>query len=125
MIYLDTHVLVWLYSGLIDKFSEHAKDLIDKNDLYITPIIQLELTYLHEVKKVNKHAHTIIHDLQSRIGLKICDLSYIEIVDKAATLSWTRDPFDRLIVAQVICASAKLLTKDETILKNSKHAVWN
>jgi len=37
---------------------------------------------------------------------------------------WTRDPFDRLIVAHAIKANCNLLTKDEKIRKNYAHAVW-
>ncbi len=37
---------------------------------------------------------------------------------------WTRDPFDRLIVANAKAANASLVTKDERILKNYSRAVW-
>jgi PIN domain nuclease of toxin-antitoxin system len=125
MIYLDTHVVVWLYEGLLDKFSKNAIQLIEANDLVIAPIVQLELTYLHEIKKINRSSHVITNELQSRLGLKVCDLPYDEVVDKAISLNWTRDPFDRLLVAQAMCNSSKLLTKDKTIRKYAKLAVWD
>lgn len=124
MIYLDTHVLVWLFAGLIEKLSSEAIKLIEDNNLYISPMVSLELTYLHETKKINRTAHLIIHELQTRIGLKICTIPFETIVSKANSLSWTRDPFDRIIVAQAMCASAKLLTKDRTIRKYSRIAIW-
>ena len=37
---------------------------------------------------------------------------------------WTRDTFDRLIVAQAKTRDASLLTKDRTILEHYPHAVW-
>ncbi|MCB8766407.1 hypothetical protein [Planktothrix agardhii] len=40
MIYLDTHVVVWLYAGLTDKLSNLAKSLINTHDLYISPMVR-------------------------------------------------------------------------------------
>lgn len=124
-LYLDTHVVVWLYAGVMEEFSQTAIMLIDQHDLLISPMVQLELNYLHETKKITRTAHTIIHDLQSHIGLRICDMPFESIVDKAASLVWTRDPFDRLIVAQALCAKSKLLTKDRLIRKHCKSAIWD
>jgi PIN domain nuclease of toxin-antitoxin system len=41
-------------------------------------------------------------------------------------VSWTRDPFDRLIVAQARCTrrSIALITKDRLIRRHFKGAVW-
>ena len=50
MIYIDTHIAVWLYAGEVEKFSDHAKDLLNDNDILISPIVRLELQYLHEIK---------------------------------------------------------------------------
>ena len=46
------------------------------------------------------------------------------LVMEAIAQSWTRDPFDRIIVANAICAESQLLTKDANILGNYKNAVW-
>lgn len=45
-------------------------------------------------------------------------------MQSAAGLTWTRDPFDRLIAAHAIVAGAPLLTADRTILENLPQAVW-
>jgi PIN domain nuclease of toxin-antitoxin system len=45
-------------------------------------------------------------------------------VQEATTLSWTRDPFDRLIAAHSIVANSPLITADETILENLPLATW-
>lgn len=44
---------------------------------------------------------------------------------KATSLDWTREPFDRIIVAQAIAREASLVTRDQTILANFAGAVWN
>ena len=39
-------------------------------------------------------------------------------IGQAQSLTWTRDPFDRLIVAKAMAANAKLITHDENIRLN-------
>lgn len=39
-------------------------------------------------------------------------------------LSWTRDPFDRIIVAPASLNHNILVTKDQSILKNYENAKW-
>ncbi|CAN5501715.1 hypothetical protein BH23ACT3_BH23ACT3_09460 [soil metagenome] len=45
-------------------------------------------------------------------------------VTAADSLPWTRDPFDRLIVADAIAAATPLLTRDDTIHANCDVAIW-
>ena len=102
MIYLDTHVVVWLYSGLADKLSDVAKSLINDHELYISVIVRLELQYLYEIERITVESSTIVTDLSSRIGLTICNQDFNLIIDQALGITWTRDPFDRLIVSNAI-----------------------
>ena len=60
MIYLDTHVVVWLYAGLTEKLSQKAITLIEDNDICISPIVKLELSYLQEIERIKPSAHEII-----------------------------------------------------------------
>jgi PIN domain nuclease of toxin-antitoxin system len=39
-------------------------------------------------------------------------------------VQWTRDPFDRLIVAQALLHDAPLITKDEHIRRHYAGALW-
>jgi PIN domain nuclease of toxin-antitoxin system len=123
-IFLDTHVIVWLFLGSNDKLSEKVKNLIEKNDLYICPIVILELEYLKEIGRINSTANDIVTDLQAKIGLLIDDLSFEIVSRKAADLTWTRDPFDRLIAASAIARGYPLITKDASILNNLSLATW-
>lgn len=56
--------------------------------------------------------------------LLVCDLPFIDVVRRALALSWTRDPFDRLIVAQAAVRQAPLVTKDRTIGRRYRAGVW-
>ena len=124
MIYLDTHVVVWLYAALTDKLSSNAIDAIESNQLLISPMVQLELQYLRKIDRITANSALIIKTLECSIGLKICNQSFIHTVTEAIDLCWTRDPFDRLIVAQSHARQIPLLTKDQTILENSNLAFW-
>jgi len=107
MIYLDTHVVVWLYAGLTDHLSSQAIDLIESNRLAISPMVQLELQYLQEIERINADSALIIESLGYSIGLEICQIPFIQVITESISQTWTRDPFDRLIVALVICLPLK------------------
>ena len=124
MVYLDTHVVVWLYAGLVEKFSQPVKELINDHELCISPIVRLELQYLHEIQRVTDGANAIVTDLSGRVGLKVCERALDGIVSRALALGWTRDPFDRLIVAQASLNGDILISKDQHILTNYPHARW-
>jgi len=124
LIYLDTHVVVWLYTGQSEKLSEQARDLINEHEVYISPVVRLELQYLYEIHCITDEANEIILDLLDRIGLKICDKSFNTIASEALNLSWTRDPFDRIIVANASSNNNILITRDQNILDNYEKAFW-
>jgi PIN domain nuclease of toxin-antitoxin system len=124
LIYLDTHVLVWLYAGLVEKFSEPVRRWINDQDVYISPIVRLELQYLYEIQRVTVDPDAIVADLTNRIGLQVCDKPFNFIVSRALAYGWTRDPFDRLIVANAALNDNILLSKDQSILNNYAYARW-
>lgn len=124
MIYLDTHIVVWLYAGKIKKLSKQAKELINDHDVIISPVVRLELQYLFEIQRITVEANEIVSDLSNRIGLKMCDKSFNTIVSGALDFSWIRDPFDRIIVANAAVNHNILLTKDQNILENYEKAMW-
>ena len=124
MIYLDTHVVAWLYAGKINVMPGNVQEKISKESLQISPIVILELQYLFEIGRVSKKGLNVVQDLENRIGLSICQLPFEAITSSALEQKWTRDPFDRIIVAQASIKSSKLVTKDITIHKNYKHSLW-
>jgi PIN domain nuclease of toxin-antitoxin system len=125
VIYLDTHVVLWLYEGLLDKFPHFAKRQLEENELMISYIVQLELQYLFEIKRITRNSKTITNDLIDKLSLKMCDEPLQKIIQSALSLHWTRDPFDRLIVATAQINDAMLLTKDEHIAAHYKHVIWD
>jgi PIN domain nuclease of toxin-antitoxin system len=124
MIYLDTHVLVRLWAGDIDKLGPAARRSIDEQDLLVSPAAVLELEFLHEIGRLRPTASKVITALGLDIGLRVCDLPFRTVVDYALKEAWGRDPFDRLIVANAKANDAPLITKDERIHQHYPRAVW-
>jgi PIN domain nuclease of toxin-antitoxin system len=124
VIYLDTHVVAWLYAGKLKLIPINIQNEIANADLLISPIVTLELEYLFEIGRVSVKGLEVVHDLETRPGLKTCKLPFDSVIKQAIEQRWTRDPFDRIIVSQASMRSSKLVTKDDIIHKNYKHTLW-
>jgi PIN domain nuclease of toxin-antitoxin system len=83
------------------------------------------LTYLHEIGRVSEPASAPLSTLRRELGLQVTDVSLADVIQAANSLSWTRDPFDRLISAHAIVANAPLVTADETIREHLPLAIWD
>lgn len=125
VIHLDTHVVVWLYAGDLGRFSPGARRRLGGEELRISPMVALELQYLHEVGRISESGSAVLSDLTRKLGLAQAEGEFSTVVATAEGLEWTRDPFDRLIVAHAALHGATLLTKDRSIRRNYRHAVWD
>ena len=124
LVYLDTHVVCWLYEGLAEKFSPSETRVIEAGALRISPMVLLELQYLYEVGKILQEPNSIFPSLATDIGLQVSTTAFTRIAEHACSLSWTRDPFDRLIVAEVLLfPQAQLITRDRLIRQHCDQVV--
>jgi PIN domain nuclease of toxin-antitoxin system len=124
VIFLDTHIVVWLYFGLSEKLSPISTKLIDQEDLFVSPVVRLELQLLKEIGRIEVDPLRIVATLESDLDIHTVDLPSSKLISAAMDLEWTRDPFDRLIVAATIAARGKLISRDERIRKNFTGCVW-
>jgi PIN domain nuclease of toxin-antitoxin system len=124
MIYLDTHAVAWLYAGKVKLLPENIRLEIAREELLISPMVLLELQYLYEIGRVAEKGSVVVQDLSKRIGLSVCTLPFETVIERAVEQTWTRDPFDRIIVAQASIHSTRLVTKDTMIHENYSHALW-
>lgn len=100
------------------------RELLSSAKPFISPVVELELTYLYEVGRVTEPATAPIGALRRSIGLQLAEASLSAVTKAAADLSWTRDPFDRLITAHATVVGAPLITADRTILQHFPLATW-
>ena len=125
IVYVDTQVAVWLAEANLAKISRKAISLINNGDVRISPMAVIELQYLYEIRRIIVSPPEILMKLGVEIGLTVCEHPFPIIAETALGESWTRDPFDRIIVAHAKANGlAPLLTSDEMILANYPNARW-
>lgn len=123
-VHLDTQVLVWLYVEPQRSWPAPARLLLNEGRLRYAPMVRLELRYLFEIGRIKVAPEVLLSELSAKLGLAESDLPYGRVVDAAERIGWTRDPFDRLIVAQAMAAGAALVTADHLIRDRFPDAVW-
>ena len=124
VIFLDSHIVIWLHNSDIDRLSEKARSLLEVHELAMSPMVLFELQYLYEIGKYHCSPQQVLNDLREEIGLEIANDNWLHVIQMSMSIDWTRDPFDRCIVAHAQLRDAPLLTKDQTILQRYQHAVW-
>ncbi len=111
MILLDTNALLWLDQG-----HRRARGLTSESRrLHLSPATILELQMLVEIGRLKAGA-----DLVERIVLDdrwlVDEPPALGWFEEAADLTWTRDPFDRLIMAHARLRGWKVATADQRML---------
>jgi PIN domain nuclease of toxin-antitoxin system len=123
--YLDTDVVLWLAQGSLESLSLRAVALLETAALLVSPTVLLELEYLHEAGRIRLPARDIQRKVEHELGVRLCDLPFAVIVSAALDESWTRDPFDRLIVANAKANGfASLISADKEIAQHYSRTVW-
>ncbi len=122
--FLDTHAAAALHQGERELFGRSAADLAERCTLFISPVVRLELAFLEEIGRLRVTADEIVQGLGDYWGVLVADDPITAVISHAMTLTWTRDPFDRLLVATAMLHKAPLITRDQTIHENYAEAVW-
>ena len=123
--YLDTHIVLWLAAGKVNRLSSKARGLLDRSELLLSAIAFLEFEYLHELGKTKFPARDLLEKVSHETNLRLCDLPFPLIAAAALDETWTRDPFDRLIVANAKANGfAWLISADEEMRKHYPRTVW-
>jgi PIN domain nuclease of toxin-antitoxin system len=111
VILLDTNAVIWLAQG-----HRRATALARVPRLYLSPATVLELQFLVEVGRLQLargHSAVSVSDDPRWV---LDEPPSGKWFDAAADLAWTRDPFDRLIVAHARLRGWRLATADTTLL---------
>ncbi len=124
MTFLDTHVALWLYAEPF-RIPQATARILDDDELFISPMARLEISFLYEIGRVNDEPEGIVGALHRDLGLEIETTGWARAAKVANTIAWTRDPFDRLITAHALCFNAGLCTRDRNIREMYTHALWD
>jgi PIN domain nuclease of toxin-antitoxin system len=124
LVHLDTQILVWLYADPQRSWPTRVRNLLNNGRLRYSPMVRLELRYLYEIGRIKVSPEVLLGELSVSLVLTECDLPFSQVIDAAERIQWTRDPFDRLIVAYATAANAELMTADRLIREHFPGAVW-
>jgi PIN domain nuclease of toxin-antitoxin system len=114
VILLDTNALLWLETG-----HARARPLTkQKRRLYVSPASLLELQFLIELGRVRLRGVGSPRELADDDRWALDEPPVRVWFGEAISLPWTRDPFDRLIVAHALARDWKLATADAHILEH-------
>lgn len=113
MILLDTSALIW-----IDQNHPRTRPLVRKaRRLYLSPASILEVQFLIEAGRVRLRRGRRPADFAEDERWALDDPPAWTWFTAALELSWTRDPFDRLLVAHARLRGWKLATADSALLE--------
>lgn len=113
---LDTHFLIWILTG-VERMREYPW-LNDYRPWGISPISLLELQYLAEVGRIELDAGGLLEALELDPRFVLDEPPLIPLIQRALPLTWTRDPFDRLLAAHSIARRVPLCTVDRLLLEH-------
>lgn len=119
MILLDTNALIWLLRD-----HPRTRQLARAPRLYISPASLLELHMLIEAGRGRVMPGRSVSDVADDRRWLQDEPPAGAWFHTAMEIGWTRDPFDRLIVAHAKVRGWKIATSDEVIQKHLlSHAV--
>ena len=112
LILLDTNAVIWLHRG-----DRRAAALAQRaTRLYASPATILELQFLIEAGRLRLRAGASLTQLMHDDRWVIDDPASAAWFEKASEIGFTRDPFDRLIVAHARLRHWRLATGDRVLL---------
>jgi len=110
VILLDTNAVIWM-----DQKHPRIRKLARAPRLLVSPATVLELQLLEEIGRLRLHSG--VRGIVEAESWEIDEPPVIDWFERAAEESWTRDPFDRLIVAHARLRRHRLATGDRAILE--------
>ena len=107
---LDTHFLVWL---LLDAPRLREFPWLPRYLPWgISPVSLLEIQLLQEIGRIEVDSRALEARLAEDARFVIDEVPLLALVKSALDLGWTRDPFDRLLVAHSTAHRLPLCTTD-------------
>lgn len=122
--FLDTHAAVFLWEGRSELFGPASRSLLEAAALLLSPLVRLELGLLREVGKLKIEPDLLFGSLVAEYGVVVVNDPIGAIIPAAMPLGWTRDPFDRILVATARLHQAPIITRDRRIHEHYTGAVW-
>lgn len=113
---LDTHFVLWIVTG-----SDRLKSFpwVDRYRPWgVSPVSLLEIQYLAEIGRIEIQNPQFTDALLEDPRFVIDEIPLVPLMRRAIELTWTRDPFDRLIAAHSSVRRLPLCTTDRNLREN-------
>ncbi len=119
---LDTHVALWAVSN-DPKLSRRARELVeDASNIVSVSVVSLWEVAIKQMLRSRRNAANALpltlaqaSSAFARAGFEIVDLSPRHVTALSALPLIHADPFDRILVAQAIAESMRLVTSDHRL----------
>ncbi|MGH7446003.1 MAG: type II toxin-antitoxin system VapC family toxin [Longimicrobiales bacterium] len=113
---LDTHFLLWI---TIEAPRLAEFPWLERYATWgVSPVSFLEIQYLGEVGKLEVDIDAFTAAVMNDPRFLVDELPLLMLIQRALPLSWTRDPFDRLIAAHSAARRTPLCSVERTIRLN-------
>jgi PIN domain nuclease of toxin-antitoxin system len=111
VILLDTNALIWLH-----RRDRRARILEKRATVYASPASLLELQILVESGRLRLRPGVSVEQLMADAPWLLDDPPSADWFSRAVEIGWTRDPFDRLLVAHAELRGWRLATGDAELV---------
>jgi PIN domain nuclease of toxin-antitoxin system len=121
MILLDTNAVIWATMR-----HRRARSLLKSGTrLFVSPVALLELHFLVEVGRLELKEGSSLADVANDPRWEVDAPASDALFRAAFELDWTRDPFDRLLVAHARLRRWRFATGDARLLEKlgREHAI--
>lgn len=118
MILLDTNAVIWMLAD-----DRRAAPLLNTGvRLFLSPVSLLEIQFLVEGGRLKEPVEGVF-SLADDPRWDLDSPSSEVLFRTAADVNWTRDPFDRLLIAHARCRRLRFATGDRFLLERLPEAV--
>jgi PIN domain nuclease of toxin-antitoxin system len=125
VILVETHLLVWLCGRPGQRLPAPVRARLEREQLALAPFVHLELAHLCQVGRITDPFESVLDELTTRLERTLADVSAAAVCATSTRLTWTRDPFDRLLAAHALVTGNEPVTRDETIRQHLTLAWWS
>ena len=110
---LDTHFVIWITTGG-DRLASFP--WLDRYRPWgVSPVTLLEIQFLSEIGRIDLKNPAFTDLLMSDARFVVDEVPMVALMRRAIDLTWSRDPFDRLIAAHSSVRRVPLCTTDRKL----------
>ena len=124
---LDTHTFLWYIEGN-PKLGKQTKAILEssKNSLYFSIASLWEISIKLGLGKLSlQNSFSELEGLLKQLQIEILPIAFADTECYLSLPLYDRDPFDRILIAQVINRSLVMLSQDTVFDAYAVQRLWN